>query len=128
MKIVEIELPIKVVSEANRRDHWTVKRKRASNQKIYILTTCKKQIKPLPTDATAIITLTRIGKMKLDTDNLAISFKAVRDAISYLLRIDDGDDRLTWLYAQEKARKKDKNPSLLPNGTGIRIKVEMVQE
>ena len=47
------------------------------------------------------IIITRIGKRKLDDDNLAYAAKAVRDGIAKAIGIDDGDDRLSWKYEQE---------------------------
>ena len=47
-----------------------------------------------------VITITRIGPRKLDSDNLAGSAKHVRDGVADWLGIDDGDERLTWEYAQ----------------------------
>ena len=51
-----------------------------------------------------VVTLTRIGARKLDSDNLARSMKAVRDGIADALGIDDGSDRIEWKYAQEKGK------------------------
>jgi hypothetical protein len=53
------------------------------------------------------ITLTRIAPRKLDTDNLTRSLKAVRDGIADALRIDDGNERLSWHYRQEKRKLKE---------------------
>jgi hypothetical protein len=57
------------------------------------------------------IVLTRIGKKKLDSDNLPMSMKWVRDAVADQLipgllpgRADD-DSRITWDYAQEIAKE-----------------------
>lgn len=49
----------------------------------------------------ATVTITRIGKRKLDSDNLAISAKHVRDGIADAYGVDDGSDLYTWNYAQE---------------------------
>ena len=56
------------------------------------------------------ITLTRIGKRAMDSDNLAASLKYVRDAIAEHI-FDrqkklapgraDGDERIEWIYKQE---------------------------
>jgi hypothetical protein len=59
------------------------------------------------------ITITRLGPRKLDDDNLASSAKHVRDGIADKLGVDDGDDRLTWRYSQEKS-----------STYGVRIKIE----
>ena len=49
-----------------------------------------------------VVTITRIGPRALDSDNLAASGKHVRDGVADALGVDDGDPRITWLYAQEK--------------------------
>jgi len=51
------------------------------------------------------ITLTRLTTYppRMDSDNLAGSMKAVRDGIADALGIDDGDERLTWKYDQQRA-------------------------
>ena len=41
---------------------------------------------------------------KLDDDNLASGFKAVRDGVADWLGIDDGSPRICWQYAQEKSK------------------------
>ena len=53
------------------------------------------------------ITITRVAPRKLDSDNLARSMKAVRDGIADAFRLDDGDDRLDWRYAQRTGRAKE---------------------
>ena len=54
---------------------------------------------------TYVITLTRIAPRPLDSDNLARSFKAIRDGIADALKINDGSKRLTWNYEQRKGSK-----------------------
>lgn len=46
------------------------------------------------------ITLIRCGSRILDDDNLASSYKGLRDSISKTLKIDDADKRIEWRYAQ----------------------------
>jgi hypothetical protein len=53
-----------------------------------------------------MITLTRIAPRKLDTDNLVSACKGVRDGIADTLGVDDGDERITWKYAQRKGKPK----------------------
>jgi hypothetical protein len=96
-----IELPIKTVSTMNVREHWAVRAKRAKTQREATQWACKSLERVEPP---LIITLTRIGTRKLDSDNLAASFKAIRDGVADWLGIDDGDERLTWNYAQEKGK------------------------
>lgn len=92
-----VEATIKTVSEANNREHWAQKYRRAQLQKLTVAAALNgKTLPKLP----AIVTLTRIGKRKLDSDNLAISFKACRDQIAKIYGVDDGSDLYEWRYAQ----------------------------
>ncbi|MCE9567793.1 MAG: hypothetical protein K8U57_37820 [Planctomycetes bacterium] len=99
--LIQITLPCRVISEANRRDHWAVAKRRADAQAEALreaidnagLTNHRP---PLP----VAVTWTRIGKQKLDDDNLARSFKSLRDRLAEWLGIDDGDPRITWRYQQ----------------------------
>lgn len=94
--IVTFNLPIKVISEANCRDHWAKKMKRVKTQRSTAFWMCPKFSVP------CIVTLTRIGKRTLDSDNLAGAFKGVRDGIADRIGIDDGSPLIEWRYAQEK--------------------------
>jgi len=98
------EFPLRTVSEANVRTHWARRAKRAREQRrvaqVYTRAALASHGVPRPP---LVIRLTRIAERSLDSDNLAGAFKAVRDGIADALGIDDGDQRLTWLYQQEKA-------------------------
>ena len=107
-KPVAFVIPIKAVSEANVREHWTTKAKRAKAQReaakwfmghAYLT---RMQFKH-----SLVIGITRLGPWRrpMDDDNLARSMKAIRDGIADALGIDDGGPRLRWDYAQEKARE-----------------------
>lgn len=87
-----------VVSEANRREHWAKRRKRRLAQVEMLLAELWKKKHPGP--AALVITMTRQGGRKMDSDNLAGSFKAVRDALAKWLGRDDGDESLRWEYRQ----------------------------
>ena len=100
--MIEIKIPIRVVSEANQRCHWATRHRRFKKQKDAVRLLLKPLIRGFSVDGKITITLTRYGKRKLDTDNLAGAFKAVRDAIAKLLGIDDGSERLVWKYEQKK--------------------------
>lgn len=96
---MEIDVPIHVVSVMNMREHWAAKARRAKQQRTATHWACKQLEKPnLP----VTVTLIRIGKRLLDSDNLASGFKACRDGIADWLGIDDADPRVIWMYAQEK--------------------------
>lgn len=98
---VAFTLPFVVVSEANRREHWTEGARRAAEQRwaaAAFIRPWRHRLPRLP----AVVTLMRIGPGSLlDDDNLARAFKAVRDGVSDVYGVDDGDRRYTWLYDQE---------------------------
>ncbi len=106
MTVIEVHLPIRTVSEANVREHWAVKAKRAKSQRAAAFLMLKRYRRSM-NGKSLVVTLTRIGARKLDSDNLARSFKAIRDGIADALDIDDGSDRIEWKYAQQKGKPKE---------------------
>lgn len=91
-----VYLPVRAVSGANAREHWTVRDRRAREHRIATLA-----VKPV--ELPVIVILTRFGPRKLDSDNLAISCKHIRDGIAARLGVDDGDEtRVRWEYRQGK--------------------------
>lgn len=97
-----MELPIRTVSEANRRDHHMAvhRRKRAQQQTTAIvIRSAFGQRRPhLPVH----VHLVRIGPRRLDTDNLVGALKHVRDEVARWLGVDDGDAAVaTWSVDQE---------------------------
>lgn len=109
---LSVTIPIRTVSEANSRDHWAKKAKRAKQQRQAVLTAlCSRspevraQLYRKALDGGIVVTLTRVGKRKLDSDNLSRSCKAPRDSVAQWLGIDDGDERIEWRYAQEIGRE-----------------------
>lgn len=104
---IEFTVPIKVVSEANLREHWAVKAKRKTAQQVEMIVTLRNVLRQSPKVAfPCVVRLTRIGARRMDSDNLANGFKAVRDAIASVLGIDDGDPRITFQYDQEVIGKR----------------------
>lgn len=102
---VTAQFDMKLPSVANLREHWRTKANRSKVQRrVTYVYLC--QLAPSGKQFTApiAITLTRIGVRKLDDDNLASAFKAVRDSVADWLRIDDGSESLRWKYAQRKGK------------------------
>lgn len=99
-----VTLPIRTVSEANQREHWGKKAVRAKRQRFATATLLFSAFRaaPRPPDS---ITLTRIAPRSLDSDNLAGSFKAVRDGIQDWCGVNDRD--LVFVYAQRKGKAKE---------------------
>jgi len=111
-QVITVTLPIRLVSEANRRDHWAAKAKRVASQRRLVKMAlwaktrmCRVYEKSLAGYAYEI-TLTRIGPRTLDSDNIQGAFKGVRDQIAECIGVDDGSPRLTWVYGQEKSGPK----------------------
>lgn len=111
--MIHVEIPMKINSEANNRDHWTKKLKRKRALWGMISLYLSEKTFPLPCK----VTLTRMGKRTLDEDNLAYAFKGVRDAVSKIIieasnlpsdtiyrpmGYHDSDPRIKWSYDQKK--------------------------
>lgn len=106
--MLTVLVPVETVSELNRRDHWAEKHRRSKQQKeltLLLLRTSrydKSKLKP-----PFVVRLTRIAPGAIrDSDNLASSTKAIRDAVASFLGIDDadvfGNGDVRWVVAQEK--------------------------
>lgn len=98
-------IPVHTVSEANVREHWAKKAKRAKEQRLAAWVLAMAATGPsLPFGGgdRVSVHLVRVGPKELDSDNLARALKAVRDGIADAIGLDDGDKRITWTYGQEK--------------------------
>ena len=107
---IEIVLPIKIVSELNLREHWSVKNRR--HKKLH------KRIRLafLPysgwIDLPCCVTIIRVSPRTLDYVNFIGSLKSIQDYIAdqiipgLAMGRADGDPRITWIYMQEKSAPK----------------------
>ena len=101
---ITLALRCTVASEANKRDHWAVKKRRGDAQREELALALKlarlaDHKVPLP----VVVTWTRIGKQMLDDDNLSGSFKALRDKLAEWLGVDDGDTAaVSWKEEQRQ--------------------------
>lgn len=103
MSRVEVAIPLRLVSEANSREHWRVvaKRKKAQRQAVLIaLRSTRQPAVPIP----CTVTLCRYSPRQLDSDNLQSACKAVRDEIAAWLGIDDRSPLVSWVYQQAPIR------------------------
>lgn len=103
-----VTLPVRIESIANKREHWAARSARAKSQRVqawaelrYVADSAPRLLGPV------LVTLTRIAPRDLDSDNLAIGFKSVRDGIADWLGVNDNDKRITWVYAQERGKPKE---------------------
>ena len=100
-------VPVTILSEANKVDHWRTKDKRKKEQKNAIkLVMGRTKVKP-----PCIVSLTRIAPRALDAeDNLPSSLKWAKDCVADILVPGkqsgraDGDKRITWILAQKKGK------------------------
>jgi hypothetical protein len=100
-----VTLPIRLLSEANLRQHWAEKARRARAQRLAtwggVRAAGPGRLR-WPLD----VTITRVAPRQLDDDNLRGACKAVRDGIADALGLpSDRDPRVVWLYAQEKSTR-----------------------
>jgi hypothetical protein len=107
--LLSCDLPIRVESEANRREHYMIVKKRVDEQRAVTMAVVGEAItrEEMALPPRMAVVLTRIGPKTLDDDNLARGFKHVRDAIAYLLGIDDGLERVRYEYQQRKGKPKE---------------------
>jgi hypothetical protein len=109
--MLELEIPIRIISSANLVEHWSKKYKREHDQR----QTIGLYLRPI-LDQIALpikITLIRIAPRQLDDDNLAYSLKSHRDEICNLIRPGlapgraDGDRQIMVKYMQKKGNPKE---------------------
>jgi hypothetical protein len=100
-----IEIPIRIESTLNKREHWAMRSRRASKHRehtVWALKAAKMPDACLP----KVVKLIRIAPRSLDTDNLAGGLKSVRDGVADWLHINDNDPRVSWQYGQRKGKPK----------------------
>lgn len=99
---MKFTIPVKLVSTANKREHWGKRARRAKVHRgsAYLLT-------PDGINVPCTIRMTRIAPRPLDSDNLAISCKSVRDGIADAIGVDDGSELIKWEYDQRKGKPKE---------------------
>ena len=98
-----MKYPIKIISEANMREHYMAKARRVKAHRKAGWAIVKSSKATLP----CTVTLTRIGVRKLDDDNLAGAFKGLRDGIADGFGIADNDHRIIFKYDQKKGAPKE---------------------
>ncbi len=97
-----ITIPMVLPSMANLRHHWAARARKVKAQRAATLLALKTHRVQRPTAERMVVTLTRRAPRFLDTDNLQSAFKGVRDEIAAFIGIDDGCDRIAWVYQQTK--------------------------
>lgn len=97
-------LPIRTKSEMNCRDHWRVVDKRKHEHYAITRAVLSGVQRWRLTRGPWLVTLTRVGPRRIDSDGATSGSKFLRDEIARWLGCDDGDDAMvTWEYAREIA-------------------------
>jgi len=96
---IEFTLP----STANLREHPLAKAKRTKSQRMAGHVAALGFPKILPGEEWVFI-LTRCAPKRLDSDNVAMACKAIRDGIADRVKVNDGDVRILWEYEQRKSK------------------------
>ncbi|MCQ4165123.1 hypothetical protein [Tahibacter harae] len=120
--MIELELPIETVSEANTHTHWRERQRRAKKQRQEAARALERAITARggqPLEMPLQVTLVRVGPRALDSDNLQGALKHVRDGIADAVGIDDRDSRYHWRYEQARGR---------PLAVRITIEIEQSEE
>lgn len=97
-----VSLPCRVISEANRCDHWSVKRRRSEVQQMALHLAVDGfygKLQHWHDKHVLTVTWTHIGQV-MDGDNLQRAFKALRDHLARTMCVDDGDPAIEWRYDQ----------------------------
>jgi hypothetical protein len=110
---VVVHLPLRLVSEANARGHWSKGARRAAEQRNLVKMALYQRVAEFRAmlahgyagDDRLTVLITRIGKKTLDLDNLQRAGKAVRDGVADALGIDDADPRIEWRYDQSVGKQ-----------------------
>lgn len=99
---------LRLVSEANQREHWTRKAKRVKAQRTAVAVAWLASVPAcFAPEFPLTVSITRIAPRALDTDNAVGSAKGARDSIADLLGVDDRDPRVVWVVNQRKGKPKE---------------------
>lgn len=119
-----MRIPMELKLSLNSRVHWGVRARRVAAERAIVAFAFPHTWKGTAERSEEkgfrwIVVLTRVAPRRLDDDNLAGRFKAVRDEIARQLGIDDGSSRIAWVYSQTKGE---------PGETAVLIEVRVLEE
>lgn len=104
---LQCHIPVRTYSPNGPVGHWSKKSKRAKQQRsaVYLFVRQHPDVENVQLKS-CCITLTRIGPCNgLDSDNLGMALKHVRDGVADALGFqDDSDPLLSWHYGQERGK------------------------
>lgn len=111
MTAIAFSIPIRTIPLTNSREHPGARIQRVRKEREVVFYTALEAgskrwaSRILP----CTVTLTRRGVLPLDSDNLPASMKTVRDQLAEILGLgkNDADPRVTWVYAEAPAERKN---------------------
>lgn len=103
--VIEVRLPLRTVNALNERAHWSKRARRAKQERVEAAWSLLPWKRKGELKVPCTVTLTRESKKFMDGDGLQASFKNLRDGVADALGVDDADPRVTWCYAQQKAKE-----------------------
>lgn len=101
--MITIAIPgLRLESIANKREHWYERRLREGRQRHAVMIhLCLFKGTSGHRTAPGRVMFCRIGPRMLDDDNLAASFRAIRDEVAAFYEVDDGPKGpIAWGYEQ----------------------------
>lgn len=105
---------LRLVSEANAHEPWPVRARRARAQGAVVAAGLA-EAAPMPTPC--VVTIARVGRALLDSDNLVGSAKHVRDAVAAWLGVGDSpSDPVRWEVTQERGEGYATRVVIAPEG------------
>jgi hypothetical protein len=106
---VTFTIPVKVVSLTNAHEHWRSRQKRAKKERAetWVAFYHATGRRTRPVTGPTLVTMTRVGKNKMDSDNLQGALKHVRDELAVCLGVDDRDPIVIWKCQQLVDRKQE---------------------
>lgn len=119
---IRFTVALRTKSEMNQRDHPMAVHRRKTAQHASIKLHMLVHMRACRPEPPYVVTMTRIASRSLDTDNLASSFKFIRDQIAKSLGISDGpSESHEWVPLQRKPRPKEPGLAL---GFGVEVRID----
>ena len=116
---------VRILSRANKTEHWAKRRKRESGQRFEVRIHSR-QIRQL--SLPVAVRMTRFAPQAMDGDNLISAFKHIRDELANILIpektqgnqfarwADDSDNRIAWEVAQVQSSSWSMQIEITENG------------
>lgn len=119
--LIDITVPVRLVSEANSHAHWRERQKRAKAHRSTAMLLCRAATEwqvPNPNRRYRVL-MTRIAPRPLDSDNAVGACKHIRDGIADAMGIDDRSPLIDWQVSQERGE---------PNTYAARVRIWEVRD